>query len=208
MRVFFSWTPPILCLHLSPQGFFRRSIQKNMVYTCHREKNCIINKVTRNRCQYCRLQKCFGVGMSKECEFHSMYWYGLNLNIVMGLKEKVLGPLFSVITEALPPRQYKSRGVSDYFFNLHLKWGFCYLEYQYKIAPSLIFRFAILQGLYTHTGAFTLGWLDLCSGWFWVELPRVREETQSVSPYTVQKRDLIRHKWQYLWGCAKGVYGL
>ncbi|KAI4797443.1 hypothetical protein KUCAC02_025078, partial [Chaenocephalus aceratus] len=47
-------------------GFFRRSIQKNMVYTCHRDKNCIINKVTRNRCQYCRLQKCFGVGMSKE----------------------------------------------------------------------------------------------------------------------------------------------
>ncbi|XP_029687593.1 retinoic acid receptor beta [Takifugu rubripes] len=47
-------------------GFFRRSIQKNMVYTCHRDKNCIINKVTRNRCQYCRLQKCFEVGMSKE----------------------------------------------------------------------------------------------------------------------------------------------
>ncbi|KAF3853415.1 hypothetical protein F7725_014103 [Dissostichus mawsoni] len=47
-------------------GFFRRSIQKNMVYTCHREKNCIINKVTRNRCQYCRLQKCLEVGMSKE----------------------------------------------------------------------------------------------------------------------------------------------
>ncbi|XP_030644559.1 retinoic acid receptor beta-like isoform X3 [Chanos chanos] len=48
------------------KGFFRRSIQKNMVYTCHRDKNCIINKVTRNRCQFCRLQKCFTVGMSKE----------------------------------------------------------------------------------------------------------------------------------------------
>lgn len=54
-----------------PQGFFRRSIQKNMVYTCHREKNCIINKVTRNRCQYCRLQKCLEVGMSKECEYQN-----------------------------------------------------------------------------------------------------------------------------------------
>ncbi|KAJ8258249.1 hypothetical protein GJAV_G00194800 [Gymnothorax javanicus] len=48
------------------KGFFRRSIQKNMVYTCHREKSCQINKATRNRCQYCRLQKCFEVGMSKE----------------------------------------------------------------------------------------------------------------------------------------------
>ncbi|KTF81092.1 hypothetical protein cypCar_00031192 [Cyprinus carpio] len=55
-----------LCACFSPQGFFRRSIQKNMLYTCHREKSCIINKVTRNRCQYCRLQKCLEVGMSKE----------------------------------------------------------------------------------------------------------------------------------------------
>lgn len=54
------------------QGFFRRSIQKNMVYTCHRDKNCQINKVTRNRCQYCRLQKCFEVGMSKEGESPSV----------------------------------------------------------------------------------------------------------------------------------------
>merc|ERR1712050_553138 len=35
------------------KGFFRRSVQKNMQYTCHKDKNCIINKVTRNRCQYC-----------------------------------------------------------------------------------------------------------------------------------------------------------
>ena len=48
------------------QGFFRRSVQKNMQYTCHKDKNCTINKVTRNRCQYCRLQKCFATGMSKE----------------------------------------------------------------------------------------------------------------------------------------------
>ncbi|MFT7805351.1 retinoic acid receptor beta-like isoform X1 [Arapaima gigas] len=48
------------------KGFFRRSVQKNMVYTCHRDKKCIINKVTRNRCQHCRLQRCLSVGMCKE----------------------------------------------------------------------------------------------------------------------------------------------
>uniref|UniRef100_A0A8C4Q2J3 Retinoic acid receptor alpha n=1 Tax=Eptatretus burgeri TaxID=7764 RepID=A0A8C4Q2J3_EPTBU len=48
------------------KGFFRRSIQKNMVYTCHRDKKCVVNKITRNRCQYCRLQRCLEVGMSKE----------------------------------------------------------------------------------------------------------------------------------------------
>lgn len=73
--------PPSECVSSSPfplfshlQGFFRRSIQKNMVYTCHRDKNCQINKVTRNRCQYCRLQKCFEVGMSKEGERRKRGW--------------------------------------------------------------------------------------------------------------------------------------
>nr|AVD96648.1 retinoic acid receptor isoform 1 [Holothuria glaberrima] len=49
------------------KGFFRRSVQKAMKYTCHRDKKCEINKITRNRCQYCRFQKCFAVGMSKDC---------------------------------------------------------------------------------------------------------------------------------------------
>lgn len=48
------------------KGFFRRSVQKNMAYQCHKDRNCEINKMTRNRCQYCRFQKCFTVGMSKE----------------------------------------------------------------------------------------------------------------------------------------------
>ncbi|RNA27203.1 retinoic acid receptor gamma-like [Brachionus plicatilis] len=48
------------------KGFFRRSVQKNMQYTCQKDKDCVINRVTRNRCQYCRFTKCFAVGMSKE----------------------------------------------------------------------------------------------------------------------------------------------
>jgi hypothetical protein len=48
------------------KGFFRRGVQKNITYSCTKEKNCTINRMTRNRCQYCRFQKCFVVGMSKE----------------------------------------------------------------------------------------------------------------------------------------------
>uniref|UniRef100_H2Z1X1 Retinoic acid receptor n=1 Tax=Ciona savignyi TaxID=51511 RepID=H2Z1X1_CIOSA len=48
------------------KGFFRRSVQKNMQYTCHRNKQCLINKSTRSRCQFCRLQKCFQAGMLRE----------------------------------------------------------------------------------------------------------------------------------------------
>ncbi|EOA93765.1 Retinoic acid receptor alpha, partial [Anas platyrhynchos] len=73
------------------KGFFRRSIQKNMVYTCHRDKNCIINKVTRNRCQYCRLQKCFEVGMSKES-----FSDGLTLNRTQ-MHNAGFGPLTDLV---------------------------------------------------------------------------------------------------------------
>ncbi|CAL8259121.1 unnamed protein product [Boreogadus saida] len=48
------------------KGFFRRSVQKNMAYKCHKDRKCMVNKITRNRCQYCRLHKCFAVGMSRE----------------------------------------------------------------------------------------------------------------------------------------------
>ena len=54
---------------VTTQGFFRRSVQKNMAYKCHKDRKCTVNKITRNRCQYCRLHKCFAVGMSRECKW-------------------------------------------------------------------------------------------------------------------------------------------
>jgi len=48
------------------KGFFRRSVQKGMQYTCHRDGNCKMTKQTRSRCQFCRFQKCIEVGMLRE----------------------------------------------------------------------------------------------------------------------------------------------
>ena len=48
------------------KGFFKRSVQKNLVYTCKNDGNCIINKFTRNNCQYCRFVKCTQMGMKRE----------------------------------------------------------------------------------------------------------------------------------------------
>ncbi|KAH9283546.1 Nuclear receptor subfamily 4 group A member 3 [Echinococcus granulosus] len=48
------------------KGFFKRTIQKNAHYVCLQTKNCIVDKRRRNRCQYCRFQKCLKVGMVKE----------------------------------------------------------------------------------------------------------------------------------------------
>ncbi|XP_061530759.1 retinoic acid receptor beta-like isoform X1 [Phycodurus eques] len=48
------------------KGFFRRSVQKKMAYTCRRDRKCVITKVSRNVCQACRLHKCLAVGMSAQ----------------------------------------------------------------------------------------------------------------------------------------------
>ncbi|XP_042340618.1 nuclear receptor ROR-alpha A-like [Plectropomus leopardus] len=48
------------------KGFFRRSQQSNAAYSCPRQKNCVIDRTSRNRCQHCRLQKCLAVGMSRD----------------------------------------------------------------------------------------------------------------------------------------------
>lgn len=48
------------------KSFFRRSIRANARYACRGSRGCAIEKHTRNRCQYCRLQKCMANGMRKE----------------------------------------------------------------------------------------------------------------------------------------------
>lgn len=44
----------------------QRTVQKNAKYVCLAAKSCPVDKRRRNRCQYCRFQKCLAVGMVKE----------------------------------------------------------------------------------------------------------------------------------------------
>jgi len=48
------------------KGFFKRTVRKELQYACRDEKNCIVDKRQRNRCQYCRYQKCLSMGMKRE----------------------------------------------------------------------------------------------------------------------------------------------
>ncbi|XP_060837833.1 ecdysone-induced protein 78C isoform X1 [Rhopalosiphum padi] len=48
------------------KGFFRRSIQKQIEYRCLRDGKCLVIRLNRNRCQYCRFKKCLTVGMSRD----------------------------------------------------------------------------------------------------------------------------------------------
>lgn len=55
------------------KGFFKRSIRKQLAYQCRGTMNCEITKHHRNRCQYCRLQKCLACGMRSDCTYASKF---------------------------------------------------------------------------------------------------------------------------------------
>jgi hypothetical protein len=48
------------------KSFFKRSVRRNLTYTCRASRNCPIDQHHRNQCQYCRLKKCLKVGMRRE----------------------------------------------------------------------------------------------------------------------------------------------
>ncbi|XP_019467234.2 retinoic acid receptor RXR-alpha-A-like [Meleagris gallopavo] len=48
------------------KGFFKRTIRKDLSYSCRDNRDCVVDKRQRNRCQYCRYQKCLASGMRRE----------------------------------------------------------------------------------------------------------------------------------------------
>lgn len=38
------------------------------VVRCLRDGKCLVIRLNRNRCQYCRFKKCLAVGMSRDCK--------------------------------------------------------------------------------------------------------------------------------------------
>ncbi|XP_051499552.1 COUP transcription factor 1 [Apus apus] len=56
------------------KSFFKRSVRRNLTYTCRANRNCPIDQHHRNQCQYCRLKKCLKVGMRREGEYFFPYY--------------------------------------------------------------------------------------------------------------------------------------
>ncbi|KAI6193605.1 Zinc finger and Nuclear hormone receptor domain containing protein [Aphelenchoides besseyi] len=54
------------------KGFFRRTAQRGLKYTCKEGGHCEINKLTRNGCQQCRYLKCVRNGMNTTLVLNEM----------------------------------------------------------------------------------------------------------------------------------------
>uniref|UniRef100_A0A182QQK3 Nuclear receptor domain-containing protein n=1 Tax=Anopheles farauti TaxID=69004 RepID=A0A182QQK3_9DIPT len=48
------------------KSFFKRSVRRNLTYSCRGSRNCPIDQHHRNQCQFCRLRKCLKMGMRRE----------------------------------------------------------------------------------------------------------------------------------------------
>uniref|UniRef100_A0A8C1JVP4 Retinoic acid receptor RXR n=2 Tax=Cyprinus carpio TaxID=7962 RepID=A0A8C1JVP4_CYPCA len=59
------------------KGFFKRTVRKDLSYTCRDNKECLVDKRQRNRCQYCRYQKCLATGMKREGQKNKTKYFTL-----------------------------------------------------------------------------------------------------------------------------------
>ncbi|XP_043501671.1 steroid receptor seven-up, isoforms B/C [Polistes fuscatus] len=48
------------------KSFFKRSVRRNLSYSCRGNRTCPIDQHHRNQCQFCRLKKCLKMGMRRE----------------------------------------------------------------------------------------------------------------------------------------------
>ncbi|KAJ3602313.1 hypothetical protein NHX12_030072 [Muraenolepis orangiensis] len=93
------------------KGFFRRTIRLKLVYDhCH--LHCRIHKKSRNKCQYCRFQKCLMVGMS-----HNAIRFG---RMPQAEKEKLLAE-FSSDLDQVHPEAADLRALSRLLYDSYIK---------------------------------------------------------------------------------------
>ncbi|KAK2874566.1 hypothetical protein Q8A67_021719 [Cirrhinus molitorella] len=94
------------------KGFFRRTIRLKLVYD-HCDLHCRIHKKSRNKCQYCRFQKCLMVGMS-----HNAIRFG---RMPQAEKEKLLAE-FSTDMDHMHPESADLRALARHLYESYLKY--------------------------------------------------------------------------------------
>ncbi|XP_012688561.1 peroxisome proliferator-activated receptor gamma [Clupea harengus] len=94
------------------KGFFRRTIRLKLVYD-HCDLRCRIHKKSRNKCQYCRFQKCLVVGMS-----HNAIRFG---RMPQAEKEKLLAEV-SADMDHMHPESADLRALAKHLYESYLKY--------------------------------------------------------------------------------------
>ncbi|MBN3303392.1 PPARD protein, partial [Amia calva] len=93
-------------------GFFRRTIRMKLEYErC--ERSCKIQKKSRNKCQYCRFQKCLALGMS-----HDAIRYG---RMPEAEKRKLVAGLLAGETSIQSPGGSDLKSLAKHVNNAYLK---------------------------------------------------------------------------------------
>lgn len=89
----------------SCKAFFRRSVQKDnyQKFSCCHKVPCIITIVTRKNCQYCRIQRCFAIGMEKSWVMSDMERSAL-MKSRNEKKQKVVGVPAPINVVTSPPK--------------------------------------------------------------------------------------------------------
>uniref|UniRef100_A0A8B9GQC1 Peroxisome proliferator-activated receptor alpha n=1 Tax=Astyanax mexicanus TaxID=7994 RepID=A0A8B9GQC1_ASTMX len=94
------------------KGFFRRTIRLKLEYDkC--ERHCKIQKKNRNKCQYCRFQKCLSVGMS-----HNAIRFG---RMPQSEKLKLKAEILTGEKEVEDPRLADQKTLAKQIYEAYLK---------------------------------------------------------------------------------------
>nr|XP_053769650.1 peroxisome proliferator-activated receptor delta isoform X4 [Desmodus rotundus] len=94
------------------KGFFRRTIRMKLEYEkC--ERSCKIQKKNRNKCQYCRFQKCLALGMS-----HNAIRFG---RMPEAEKRKLVAGLTASEGSQLNPQVADLKAFSKHIYSAYLK---------------------------------------------------------------------------------------
>ncbi|XP_017725552.1 peroxisome proliferator-activated receptor delta isoform X3 [Rhinopithecus roxellana] len=94
------------------KGFFRRTIRMKLEYEkC--ERSCKIQKKNRNKCQYCRFQKCLALGMS-----HNAIRFG---RMPEAEKRKLVAGLTANEGSQYNPQVADLKAFSKHIYNAYLK---------------------------------------------------------------------------------------